>query len=141
MRDNSAQVRELLLQLDNRKTQVFRAKLQKELGSQENDVGKLLSAFFKMDDSNFAERYRFFYDQLAPSLDLYRVRIGDTLTIKSFTKSGYMQSINLKVYGTFTFEGLEQSAQAGELNLMDLVSFRELYGYLTEDTQGGDRQR
>jgi ABC-type antimicrobial peptide transport system permease subunit len=133
VRDNSNQVRELLLQLDNRKTQVFRGKLQKELGSSEADVGKLLSAFFKMDDGNFARRYRFFYDQLAPSLDLYRVRVGDTLTIKAFTKSGYMQSVNLKVYGTFTFEGLEQSAQAGELNMMDLVSFRELYGYLTDD--------
>jgi hypothetical protein len=133
VRDNSNQVRELLLQLDNRKTQVFRTKLQKELGSQENEVGKLLSTFFKMDDGNFARRYRFFYEQLAPSLDLYRVRVGDTLTIKAFTKSGYMQSVNLKVYGTFTFEGLEQSAQAGELNMMDLVSFRELYGYLTDD--------
>jgi ABC-type lipoprotein release transport system permease subunit/uncharacterized small protein (DUF1192 family) len=133
VRDNSNQVRELLLQLDNRKTQVFRTKLQKELGSQENEVGKLLSTFFKMDDSNFARRYKFFYEQLAPSLDLYRVRVGDTLTIKAFTKSGYMQSVNLKVYGTFTFEGLEQSAQAGELNMMDLVSFRELYGYLTDD--------
>ena len=96
-------------------------------------MGKLLSAFFKMDDSNFARRYKFFYEQLAPSLDLYRVRVGDTLTIKAFTKSGYMQSVNLKVYGTFTFEGLEKSALAGELNLMDLVSFRELYGYLTDD--------
>jgi FtsX-like permease family len=44
-----------------------------------------------------------------------------------------VQSTNLKVYGTFTFEGLEQSAQAGELNIMDLVSFRELYGFLTDD--------
>jgi ABC-type lipoprotein release transport system permease subunit len=133
VRDNSSQVRELLLQLDGRKTTLFRERLQKELGSSEQDVGKLLQAFFKMDDGNFQRRYRFFYDQLAPNLDLYRVRIGDTLTIKAFTKSGYVQSANLKVYGTFTFEGLEQSAQAGELNIMDLVSFRELYGFLTDD--------
>jgi hypothetical protein len=126
-------VRELLLQLDGRKTTLFRERLQKELGSSEQDVGKLLQAFFKMDDGNFQRRYRFFYDKLAPNLDLYRVRIGDTLTIKAFTKSGYVQSANLKVYGTFTFEGLEQSAQAGELNIMDLVSFRELYGFLTDD--------
>ena len=133
VRDNSSQVRELLLQLDARKTQLFRGKLQAELGSTENDVSKLLSTFFKMDDDNFQRRYAFFYKELAPSLELYRVRVGDTLTIKSFTKSGYMQSVNLKVYGTFTFEGLEQSAQAGELNIMDLVSFRDLYGYLTDD--------
>jgi ABC-type lipoprotein release transport system permease subunit len=133
VRDNSSQVRELLLQLDARKTELFRAKLQKELGSTENDLAKLLSAFFKMDDGNFQRRYAFFYKEMAPSLELYRVRVGDTLTIKSFTKSGYMQSVNLKVYGTFTFDGLEQSAQAGELNIMDLVSFRDLYGYLTDD--------
>lgn len=133
VRDNSAQVREILLQLDGHKTVQFRDKLQKELGATETDVGKLLATFFKMDDGNFQRRYRFFYDELAPSLELYRVRVGDTLTIKAFTKSGYVQSVNLKVYGTFTFAGLEQSAEAGQLNLMDIVSFRELYGYLTDD--------
>jgi ABC-type lipoprotein release transport system permease subunit len=136
LRDNTLQVRELVLQLDASKTELFRNKLQRELGPAESgnqDVGKLLVAFFKMDDGNFARRYRFFYDELAPSLELYRVRVGDTLTIKAFSKSGYWQSINIKVYGTFSFTGLEQSPQAGELNLMDLVSFRELYGYLTND--------
>jgi hypothetical protein len=95
----------------------------------------LLAEFFRMDDSNFDERYRFFYDELAPSLELYRVRIGDNLTIKAFTKSGYVQSVNLPVYGTFNFTGLEKSPQAGTLNLMDLVSFRELYGFMTPDRE------
>jgi ABC-type lipoprotein release transport system permease subunit len=135
VRENSAQVREILLQLDEGKTEVFRTKLQRELGSQEPDVGKLLASFFKTDDDNFARRYRFFYDQLAPSLDLYRVRVGDTLVIKSFTKSGYVQSVKLRVYGTFAFQGLETSALAGSLNLMDMVSFRDLYGFLTADKQ------
>jgi ABC-type lipoprotein release transport system permease subunit len=135
VRENSTQVRELLLQLDSRKTALFRKKLQKELGSAEEDVGKLLSSFFQTTDDNFPRRYRFFYDELAPSLELYRVRVGDTLTIKAFTRTGYVQSINLKVYGTFTFEGLESSPQAGILNLMDLVSFRELYGFQTEEKQ------
>ena len=44
------------------------------------------------------------------------------------------------MYGTFSFEGLEQSPQAGELNLMDMVSFRELYGFLTDDRKQGDRR-
>ncbi len=64
----------------------FRAKLQRELGSQESDVGKLLAAFFETDDQNFHQRYDFFYRELAPSLELYRVRIGDVLTIKAFTR-------------------------------------------------------
>jgi ABC-type antimicrobial peptide transport system permease subunit len=127
-------VREILLQLDAQKTVDFRAKLQRELGSQgaqETDVGKLLAAFFQTDDKNFHERYDFFYKELAPSLELYRVRIGDVLTIKAFTRSGYVQSVNVPVYGTFQFQGLEKSTLAGALNLMDMVSFRELYGFMS----------
>jgi ABC-type antimicrobial peptide transport system permease subunit len=124
-----------LLQLDAPKTALFRTKLQALLHSSENEVGKLLSSFFATNDQNFEQRYAFFYRELAPSLELYRVRIGDTLTIKAFTRTGYVQSANLKVYGTFAFEGLEKSPQAGSLNLMDMVSFRELYGFMTDERQ------
>ncbi|HEY4184515.1 MAG TPA: FtsX-like permease family protein, partial [Polyangia bacterium] len=129
--ENIAQVREILLQLDEQKMADFRAKLQRELGSQESDVGKLLAAFFQTDDQNFHQRYDFFYKELAPSLELYRVRVGDVLTIKAFTRSGYVQSVNVPVYGTFEFQGLEKSTLAGALNLMDMVSFRELYGFMS----------
>jgi ABC-type lipoprotein release transport system permease subunit len=131
VRENVSQVREILLQLDAAKTLDFRAKLQREVGSQETDVGKLLAAFFQTDDQSFRGRYDFFYKELAPSLELYRVRIGDVLTIKAFTRSGYVQSVNVPVYGTFEFQGLEKSTLAGALNLMDMVSFRELYGFMS----------
>jgi ABC-type lipoprotein release transport system permease subunit len=133
VRENSTQVRELLLQLDEPKTLIFRSKLQRELGSTETDVGKLLATFFQTNDDNFMRRYKFFYDELAPSLDLYRVRVGDTLVIKAFTKGGYVQSVKLRVYGTFAFQGLETSALAGGLSLMDMLSFRQLYGFITSD--------
>ena len=133
VREASTQVKELLLELDAPKTRLFLSKLQSELHSTEGDVGKLLSQFLNTTDDNFDERYAFFYRELAPSLELYRVRIGDTLTIKAFTRSGYVQSANLKVYGTFAFKGLEKSPQAGTMNMMDLVSFRELYGFMTDD--------
>jgi len=133
IKQNTTEVKEIMLQLDGQKTASFRRLLQGELGSQEGDVAKLLAEFFRVDDANFARRYRFFYGQLAPMLELYRVRVGDTLTIKSFTKSGYVQSVKLRVYGTFAFQGLEDSHIAGELNLMDMVSFRELYGFLTPE--------
>jgi len=133
VREASTQVKELLLQLDAPKTTLFRNKLQATLHSSEQDVGKLLSQFLNANDDNFDQRYDFFYKELAPSLELYRIRIGDTLTIKAFTRSGYVQSANLKVYGTFAFKGLEKSPQAGTMNLMDLVSFRELYGFMTDD--------
>ena len=135
VRRNTTEVKELMLQLDGQQTDVFRAKLQKELGSRDPDVAHLLAEFFRIDDANLDHRYHYFYDELAPSLTLYRVRVGDTLTIKAFTKSGYVQSVNLRVYGTFTFEGLEESHLAGELNVMDLVSFRELYGFATAERE------
>src|SRR4029079_7351042 len=131
VRENVSQVREILLQLDAAKTTDFRAKLERSLRSKESDVGKLLAEFFQTTDGNFHERYDFFYKELVPSLELYRVRIGDMLTIKGFTRSGYVQSVNVPVYGTFEFQGLEKSTLAGALNLMDLVSFRELYGFMT----------
>jgi ABC-type lipoprotein release transport system permease subunit len=130
---NTTEVKEILLQLDSQQVAMFKDKLQKELGSTESDVSKLLAEFLRVDDSTIMRRYRFFYDELAPSLTLYRVRVGDTLTIKAFTRSGYVQSVNLRVYGTFAFEGLEDSHLAGELNIMDLVSFRELYGFSTPE--------
>lgn len=135
VREGPRQVKELLLQLDAPKTELFRQKLQAELGTKEEKVGSLLEQFLTLTDDNFERRYAFFYRELAPSLELYRVRIGDTLTIKAFTRSGYVQSANLKVYGTFAFKGLEKSPQAGALNLMDIVSFRELYGFMTADRQ------
>jgi cell division protein FtsX len=135
VKQNATEVKEIMLQLDSQQKDVFRSKLQRELGSQENDVATLLASFFRVDDGNIMQRYRFFYDQLAPALTLYRVRVGDTLTIKSFTRSGYVQSVNLRVYGTFAFEGLEDSQLAGSLNLMDMMSFRELYGFLTPERE------
>jgi ABC-type lipoprotein release transport system permease subunit len=135
VRENTTGVRELLLQLDEVKNTLFREKLQSLLGSSETDVGKLLAQFFATTDANFDERYKFFYAELAPELELYRVRIGDYLPIKVFTRGGYVQSANLKVYGTFAFKGLEKSPQAGSLNMMDLVSFRELYGFMTADRE------
>ncbi|HEX3694868.1 MAG TPA: FtsX-like permease family protein [Polyangia bacterium] len=131
VRENVAQVREVQLQLDAPQTATFRQKLQTFLGATDQDVSVLLAKFFATDDANFAARYDFFYKELAPALELYRVRIGDVLTIKAFTRSGYVQSVNVPVYGTFQFQGLEKSTLAGGLNIMDLVSFRDLYGFLT----------
>lgn len=135
VRENTSQTREIVLQLDEVKAKEMTARLQKATGSTETSLEKLLANFFKTDDANFHARYEIFYKDLAPMLELYRIRVGDTLTIKAFTKSGYVKSVNVKVYGTFRFKGLEKSALAGSLNLMDLTSFRDLYGFLTADTQ------
>ena len=141
VRENSNQVREIMLQLDAPKTALFRQRAAAEAGQQRARRGQAAGAFFQTNDENFEDRYQFFYSELAPSLELYRIRIGDTLTIKAFTRSGYVQSVNVPVYGTFDFTGLEKSPQAGALNMMDMVSFRDLYGFLTAERAAGDRRR
>lgn len=133
VKSNVDQTQELVLQLDPLKTQQAVERLQKFLGSSDTDISKLLGLFFQTDDANFDARYGFFYEQLAPLLQLYRIGLGDQLTIKAVTRTGFIQSVTLKVYGTFQFKGLEKSALAGNINLMDLMSFRDLYGYLTAE--------
>jgi len=133
VKENQTQTREIVFQLDPIKTRLAVERLQKVLGSQETKLDSLLSAFLTTDDANFDARYAQFYAELAPLLELYRLRLGDSLTISAFTRSGYVQSVNVRVYGTYQFKGLEKSALAGALNLMDLMSFRDLYGYLTVD--------
>ena len=134
VRENRQQTREILLQLDSLQTDQAVQKLRALLGRSDGTLDELLSAFFAVNDENFQSRYAFFYQGLAPLLHLYRLKIGDVLTITAFTRSGYTKSLNLPVWGTFQFKGLEKSPLAGNLNLMDIMSFRELYGYLSTET-------
>ena len=133
VKQNKLQTREIVLQLDPLSTQKAVSILQVALASKETDLPKLLSAFFDTNDSNFLDRDKIFYGQLAPLLDLYRLKPGEMLTIKAYTKSGFVEAVNVKVYGTFQFKGLEKSGLAGGLSLMDLMSFRDLYGYVTPE--------
>jgi ABC-type lipoprotein release transport system permease subunit len=133
IKQNMTQTREIVLQLDPISTAKAVAVMQEATKIKEKDLSKLLSAFLNTDDSNFEARYKVFYEQLAPLLEMYRVKPGDVLTIKAYTKSGFVQAVNVKVYGTFQFKGLEKSGLAGALSLMDLMSFRDLYGYVTPE--------
>lgn len=131
--ENKAQTKEIVLQLDTIRTNEAVQRLQKFLGSEEPSLPKLLEQFMDTNDENFEARYRAFYELVAPLLELYQIRVGDTMTLKSFTRSGFVQAVNVKLYGTFQFKGLEKSALAAGLGLVDLASFRELYGYLTPE--------
>ncbi|MBI3180738.1 MAG: FtsX-like permease family protein [Myxococcales bacterium] len=134
VRENQSQTRDIVLQLGPEKTRLAIERLQRALLSKEQELSALLSSLFATDDSNFQERYRIFYEQVAPLLSLYRVRVGDTLTIKAFTRSGNVRSVNVKVYGTFAMEGLDKSPLAAAANLMDLMTFRDLYGFPSAET-------
>lgn len=133
VKENRSQTRDIVLQLDDLKTVEAVTRLQRFLVSTEPDVSALLSTFFDTTDQNLEQRHAFFYEQLAPLIELYKVRVGDTLTIKAFSRAGAIQAVNVRIYGTFSFTGLEKSPLAGNTSLMDLMSFRDLYGYLTAD--------
>ncbi len=133
VRENVAQTREIVLQLDEEGTAKAIADLQKFLGSQDKELPKLLAIFFSVTDDNFDARYAWFYEHLAPMLSLYRVRVGDSITLRAIGKAGSIQSALVKVYGIFELQGLEKSPLAGANALTDLVTFRTLYGFLTAE--------
>ena len=133
VKESQGQTRGILLQLDPLQAAEATRRLEQALPSKEPDLKQLLVELFTSDDSNFERHYDIFYRELAPLLQLYSVRIGDTITVKAASKSGYMSSVNLKVYGLVEWRGLERSTAAGMMSLMDLLSWRELYGYMTPE--------
>ncbi|HEX7623058.1 MAG TPA: FtsX-like permease family protein, partial [Anaeromyxobacteraceae bacterium] len=133
VKENQTATRDILMQLDPIQAEEAARRLRAALRSSETDLHGLLVELLTTDDRNFDERYAIFYRDLAPLLQLYMVKVGDTITIKAPSKSGYMSSVNVKVYGFAEFRGLEKSALAGIMSLMDLVSWRDLYGYVTAE--------
>lgn len=125
---NKAQVSQITEQLDPVKADEVKVLLQKELGSTEAELSKLLVSFLAVDDDNFQRRYDFFYKEIAPRIRLYAYMVGDTISLYGQTKSGYPRAVNVKVWGVFRYEGLEKSGLAGIYNVMDLMSFRDLTG-------------
>jgi len=134
VKQNSRQYAAVLVELDGPSAVEVAAALGELLDAgHDAPLKDLLTAFLDMDDDNFDERYAFFYDEIAPHLILYKVRMGDDLTITTLDRSGYLTNVLVKVYGTYKFKGLEKSMLAGVYNLMDMMTYRDLYGYMTED--------
>jgi ABC-type lipoprotein release transport system permease subunit len=126
--------RSIALQLDGdevaRLTPILEAELPAHRGA---PIARLIEAFLTVDDQSFDRRRELFYQHLAPAIDLYEVQVGDTVTVRTFTRAGQLRSVNVKVYGTFRFKGLDRSDLAGGHNLMDLMSFRDLYDLETAE--------
>ncbi|HEX9049872.1 MAG TPA: FtsX-like permease family protein [Anaeromyxobacter sp.] len=134
VRENRTGVREILLQLDPVSAEALAAALRPALRSGAADgLEPLLQRLFATTDADFDEKYRIFYDVVAPRIRLYKINVGDVITVKAPSKSGYFSSVNLKVYGFLEFKGIEKSGIAGMMSVMDLMSFRDLYGYLTRE--------
>lgn len=132
VRENRNGIREILLQLDPVQAEEVAAELRRALGA-EGELEPLLVRLFETSDRDFDAKYRIFYDVVAPRVRLYKIQVGDTITVKAPSKSGYFSSVNLKVYGFLQFKGIERSGIAGMMSVMDLMSFRDLYGYLTRE--------
>lgn len=127
---NADQYPRIVYQLAPKDAQHVKAALQQLLGEQ-GDLEKLVQDFLHVDDANLAQRYDFFYKEIAPRIRLYSIPVGSTITLRAYTKSGYLRSVNVPIYGTYEFRGLEDSDLATASNLMDLVSFREIYGKMS----------
>jgi len=134
IRYNERQASALVFQFDETADKQVKAALQQELSSKQTDTAKLLRAFMKMDDSTFLQRYKVFYAEIAPHILLYSVPIGGEFVLTSFARGGgYSRKVPVKVYGTFRFRALDKSPLAGGFNLVDIMSFRDLYGYMTDE--------
>ncbi len=130
---NRAQAAEIYSQLDPEQTAILIPKLKQFLTSESSSLPELLDVFLNMDDSNLISRIEYFYKEIAPFIILYKVKIGDTFSVTSFSKTGYSSSVNLKVYGTYKFKSFESSPLASGFSLMDMISFRKLFGFMTDE--------
>jgi ABC-type lipoprotein release transport system permease subunit len=134
VKDTRSRAREILVQLDPLQAAEAERRLRPALQAPRDEaLPALLARLFDLDDANFDDRYRIFYAELAPLLRLYQISVGDVITIKAPGKTGAFNSVNVKVYGFIQFKGIEKSGIAGTTSVMDLQSFRDLYGYVTKD--------
>jgi hypothetical protein len=134
VKDNQGGIREILLQLDPVEAEDVAGRLRAALGAPAgDDLPALLQRLFATTDQDFDEKHRIFYDVVAPRIRLYKINVGDVITVKAPSKSGYFSAVNVKVYGFLQFRGIEKSGIAGMMSVMDLMSFRDLYGFVTRE--------
>ncbi|HET6413876.1 MAG TPA: ABC transporter permease [Anaeromyxobacter sp.] len=134
VKENGSGKKEILLQLDPVKAEEVAALLRRGLKAPEGeDLEALMGRLFDTTDRDFDEKYQLFYEVVAPRIRLYSINVGDLITIKAPSKSGYFSSVNVKVYGFIQFRHVEKSGIAGMMSVLDLMSFRDLYGYMTKD--------
>ncbi|MGB0646256.1 MAG: ABC transporter permease [Bradymonadia bacterium] len=108
------------------------SELRKELSGCGSALDELLACLFNVSSDTVVKHHQIFYNTIAPHIELYPFEVGKPMTLKSFTKSGFPKASNIKVWGTYYFQGLENSMLSGAANLVDLETFRELYGVRTQ---------
>jgi ABC-type lipoprotein release transport system permease subunit len=131
----SRQYPRIVFQLSPEDAKAIEAGLRAAFPDEPGGLNELVTRLLKVDDATLDDHYALFYDLVAPRIKLYDIAVGDTITLRAYTKAGYVRSVNLKVYGTYEFQGLETSDLASASNLTDLVTFRELYGKMSPSQQ------
>jgi len=131
---NIKEVSSLLVEMDDGVRAKVAPILAKQLGvDADTPLRELLAQFMTMDDSNFEQRYKAFYEDVAPHLLMYRIDVGDDVVLSAYTRSGYRRTDKVRVYGTYEFSGLERSKLAGGFAITELATFRNLYTYMTDE--------
>jgi len=123
----------IVFQLDAEDVKIAEERLRKILPGKPGGIDALMADFLTVTDENIKERHEFFYREIVPMVDVYDVAVGDEIVLQAFTKNGYAKSVKVKIWGTFNFQGLETSDLAGSTNVMDLITFRALYGKMTAE--------
>jgi ABC-type lipoprotein release transport system permease subunit len=130
-----AQSERILFQLRPADAAALEPKLRALLPGTSGDLAALVRDFLAVDDTNIEARYAFFYAEIAPRVRLYEIPVGTTVTLRAFTQAGYARSVTVPVWGTYELQGLEKSDLTSASNLLDLVTWRELYGKMSPEQQ------
>lgn len=128
------QYRLITFQLEPEDATALTAELKALLG-RDGTLEELVQAFLKVDDASLRERTAWFYEHIGPRVALHVPKVGDSVTLRGFTQSGYLRAVEVPVWGTYDFEGLEDADISGASNLVDLVTFRELYGKMSDSAR------
>lgn len=132
IQDRAKEYKQWLLSFDSKARLDIKTALREFLNKPTADLDVLIPEFLALTDENFSARYDFFYQKIAPKLKLYPINIGDTITLRKF---GNGESQKVIFYGTYQFTGVEKSGFSAIFNLVDIMTFRDLYGFMSEEKQ------
>lgn len=131
------QASRILYQLSDAEAAALAAELTSSMGAPPGTpVGQLLDQLLDVRDASIVRNHEIFYRVVAPRISLYDLPLGEEMTLRSFTRSGYLRSVNVKIWGTYEFRGLEGAGLQSAGNLVDLITFRDLYGQMSEAQLG-----
>jgi ABC-type lipoprotein release transport system permease subunit len=108
----------------------LRAALTQHLGpaSTQSATEELVGRFFDFPPEALGERRRWFYEHVAPQIELYSVSLGDRLTIQASSARGEPVAVNAHVLGLYRFRGLEEFGLANAFALIDPALHADLRG-------------